>query len=142
VTGGEGAVSARGRGARRRSDTGRAGRAEAAGAAAGDCVFFAAGPPAQARSLLGAARLEIGHRRGLIDEAAWSFLWIVDPPMFEEDGEDGWTAVHHPFTAPLPEWADKFPVEPDKALADAYDLVLNGVEIAGGSLRIHRQAMQ
>ena len=62
--------------------------------------------------------------------------------MFEEDGKDGWTSVHHPFTAPLPEWADKFPVEPGNALADAYDLVLNGVEIGGGSLRIHRPAMQ
>ncbi len=120
---------------------GRAGRS-GGGAAPGDCVFFAAGPAAQARALLGAARVEIGHRLGLVDPAAWSFLWIVDPPMFEEDGEGGWTAVHHPFTAPLPEWADKFPVEPDKALADAYDLVLNGVEIGGGSLRIHRQAMQ
>jgi aspartyl-tRNA synthetase len=128
--------------ARHLSGTERAGLAEAAGAAAGDCVFFAAGPPAQARALLGAARLEIGHRLGLIDPDAWSFLWIVDPPMFEEDGEGHWTAVHHPFTAPLPEWADKFPVEPDKALADAYDLVLNGVEIGGGSLRIHRQVMQ
>jgi len=142
LIGADGAVSDSGPVARHLSDTERAGLAGAAGAAAGDCVFFAAGPPAQARALLGAARLEIGHRLGLIDEAAWSFLWIVDPPMFEEDGEDGWTAVHHPFTAPLPEWADKFPVEPDKALADAYDLVLNGVEIAGGSLRIHRQAMQ
>src|SRR5215472_15280983 len=142
LIGADGAVSESGPVVRHLSDTERAGLAEAAGAAAGDCVFFAAGPPAQARALLGAARLEIGQRLGLIDPAAWSFLWVVDPPMFEEDGKDGWTAVHHPFTAPLPEWADKFPVEPDKALADAYDLVLNGVEIAGGSLRIHRQAMQ
>src|SRR5690242_20256947 len=142
LIGPDGTVSDSGPVVRHLSDTERAGLAEAAGAAAGDCVFFAAGPPAQARALLGAARLEIGHRLGLIDEAAWSFLWIVDPPMFEEDGAGGWTAVHHPFTAPLPEWADKFPVEPDKALADAYDLVLNGVEIGGGSLRIHRQAMQ
>src|SRR5215469_1707527 len=95
----DGAVSDSGPVARHLSDTERAGLAAAAGAAAGDCVFFAAGPTAQARALLGAARLEIGHRLGLIDEAAWSFLWIVDPPMFEEDGEDGWTAVHHPFTA-------------------------------------------
>src|SRR5215469_4011512 len=142
LIGADGAVSDSGPVVKDPSTTERAGLADAAGAAAGDCVFFAAGPTAQARALLGAARLEIGHRLGLIDEAAWSFLWIVDPPMFEEDGEDGWTAVHHPFTAPLPEWADKFPVEPDKALADAYDLVLNGNEIAGGSLRIHRQAMQ
>jgi len=142
LIGPDGAVSDSGPVARHLSDTERAGLAEAAGAAPGDCVFFAAGPVAQARALLGAARLEIGHRLGLIDSAAWSFLWVVDPPMFEEDGEGCWTAVHHPFTAPLPEWADKFPVEPDKALADAYDLVLNGVEIGGGSLRIHRPAMQ
>jgi aspartyl-tRNA synthetase len=142
LIGPDGAVSDSGPVARHLSGTERAGLAGAAGAAPGDCVFFAAGPAAQARALLGAARLEIGHRLGLIDPAEWSFLWVVDPPMFEEDSQGGWTAVHHPFTAPLPEWADKFPVEPDKALADAYDLVLNGVEIGGGSLRINRPAMQ
>ena len=142
LIGPDGAVSDSGPVARHRSDTERAGLAEAAGAAPGDCVFFAAGPGAEARALLGAARLEVGQRLELIDDAAWSFLWVVDAPMFEEDGQGGLTAVHHPFTAPLPEWADKFPVEPDKALADAYDLVLNGVEIGGGSLRINRPAMQ
>ena len=142
LIGPDGAVSDSGPVARHLSDTERAGLAEAAGAAPGDCVFFAAGPVAEARALLGAARLEVGQRLELIDEAAWSFLWVVDAPMFEEDGQGGLTAVHHPFTAPLPEWADKFPVEPDKALADAYDLVLNGVEIGGGSLRINRPAMQ
>ena len=105
-------------------------------------MFFAAGPPQQTRSLLGAARLEIGHRLGLIDPDAWAFTWVVDAPMFEEDGQGGWTAVHHPFTAPLPEWADKFADEPGGALADAYDLVCNGNEIGGGSIRIHRPAMQ
>ena len=79
---------------------------------------------------------------GLIDPGAWSFTWVVDAPMFEEDGSGGWTAVHHPFTAPLPEWADKFADEPGGALADAYDLVCNGNEIGGGSIRIHRPAMQ
>jgi aspartyl-tRNA synthetase len=142
LIGPDGAVSDSGPVARHLSDAERAGLAGAAGAAPGDCVFFAAGPVAQAQALLGAARLEIGQRLGLIDQGAWSFLWVVDPPMFEEDGGGGWTPVHHPFTAPLPEWADKFPVEPDKALADAYDLVLNGVEIGGGSLRINRQVMQ
>ena len=92
--------------------------------------------------LLGAARLEIGQRCGLIDESAWSFLWVVDAPMFEEDGDGGWTSVHHPFTAPLPEWADKFTAEPGGALADAYDIVCNGYEIGGGSIRIHQSAMQ
>src|SRR6516162_2672111 len=138
----DGAVSDSGPVARHLSDTERAGLAGAVGAAPGDCVFFAAGPPAQARALLGAARLEIGQRLGLIDPDAWSFLWVVDAPMFEEDGDGGWTAVHHPFTAPLPEWADKFAAEPGGALADAYDMVLNGVEIGGGSLRIHSSPVQ
>jgi aspartyl-tRNA synthetase len=105
-------------------------------------VFFAAGPAMAARELLGAARLEIGRRGGLIDSSAWSFLWVVDAPMFEEDGSGGWTSVHHPFTAPLPEWADKFVAEPGGALADAYDIVCNGYEIGGGSIRIHKSAMQ
>ncbi len=114
----------------------------AAGAAPGDCVFFAAGATGTARALLGAARLEIGARCGLIDPDAWAFTWVVDAPMFEEDGAGGWSAVHHPFTSPLPEWADKFATEPGGALADAYDIVCNGTEIGGGSIRIHRPAMQ
>jgi len=108
----------------------------------GDCVFFAAGRPREARELLGAARLEIGQRCGLIDPSAWAFTWVVDAPMFEEDGTGGWTAVHHPFTAPLPEWTDKFTSEPAAALADAYDIVCNGTEIGGGSIRIHRPDVQ
>jgi len=124
------------------SEAERAGLAAAVGAAPGDCVFFAAGPAAAARELLGAARLEIGRRCGLIDSTAWSFLWVVDAPMFEEDGSGGWTSVHHPFTAPLPEWADKFVAEPGGALADAYDIVCNGYEIGGGSIRIHKSSMQ
>jgi len=124
------------------SDAERAGLAAAVGAKPGDCVFFAAGPAAASQELLGAARLEIGRRCELIDESAWSFLWVVDAPMFEEDGQGGWTSVHHPFTAPLPEWADKFTLEPGDALADAYDIVCNGYEIGGGSIRIHRSSMQ
>jgi aspartyl-tRNA synthetase len=119
-----------------------AGLAEAAGAAAGDAIFFAAGEPAEARALLGAVRLEVGRRCGLIDESRWSFLWVVDAPMFERDAEGGWTAVHHPFTAPAPEWADRFADDPEHALAQAYDIVCNGNEIGGGSIRIHRSAMQ
>ena len=124
------------------SDAERSGLAGATGAAPGDCVFFAAGPPSASRELLGAARLEIGRRCGLIDSSAWSFLWVVDAPMFEEDGSGGWTSVHHPFTAPLPEWTDKFVAEPGGALADAYDIVCNGYEIGGGSIRIHKSSMQ
>ena len=137
-----GAVSDSGPVAKHLSADERAGLAAAAGAQPGDCVFFAAGPPQQARSLLGAARLEIGQRLGLIDPDAWAFTWVVDAPMFEEDGAGGWTAVHHPFTAPLPEWAGKFADEPGGALADAYDMVCNGTEIGGGSIRIHRPDLQ
>ncbi|MFC7563830.1 amino acid--tRNA ligase-related protein [Actinomadura namibiensis] len=97
--------------------------------------------------MLGAARLEIGHRCGLIDESAWAFCWVVDAPVFEpvedEKGERiGWTAVHHPFTAPKPEFADTFVNDPGSALANAYDIVCNGNEIGGGSIRIHRAEMQ
>jgi aspartyl-tRNA synthetase len=139
-TGGQ--VSDSGPVARHLSEAERSGLGAATGAGPGDCVFFAAGPARSARELLGAARLEIGRRCGLIDPSAWAFTWVVDAPMFEEDGEGGWTAVHHPFTAPLPEWADKFTAEPAGALADAYDIVCNGTEIGGGSIRIHRPDMQ
>jgi aspartyl-tRNA synthetase len=138
----EGAVSDAGPVARNLSDTERAGLPAATGAGRGDAVFFAAGPANAARSLLGAARLEIGHRCGLIDPSAWAFTWVVDAPMFEELDGGSWTAVHHPFTAPLPQWADKFETEPAEALADAYDIVCNGTEIGGGSIRIHRPDMQ
>ncbi|GAA4183631.1 aspartate--tRNA ligase [Streptosporangium oxazolinicum] len=124
------------------SETEAAGLAAKVGAAPGDAIFFAAGAASASRDLLGAARLEIGRRCGLIDESAWNFLWIVDAPMFEEDGEGGWTAVHHPFTGPKPEWADTFQDHPGEALAYAYDMVCNGMEIGGGSIRIHRAEMQ
>lgn len=142
LVGPDGAVSDAGPVARHLSEDERAGLPAAAGAAPGDCVFFAAGTANEARALLGAARLEIGARCGLIDPDAWAFTWVVDAPMFEEDGEGGWTAVHHPFTSPLPEWADKFDGEPGGALANAYDIVCNGTEIGGGSIRIHRSDMQ
>jgi aspartyl-tRNA synthetase len=138
----EGQVSDSGPVAKHLSEAERAGLAAAAGAGPSDCVFFAAGPAGTARELLGAARLEIGRRCGLIDPRAWAFTWVVDAPMFEEDGAGGWTAVHHPFTSPLPEWADKFTSEPAGALADAYDIVCNGTEIGGGSIRIHQPDMQ
>jgi len=138
----DGCVSDAGPVAKNLSDHERAGLTAATGAAPADAVFFAAGAASAARTLLGAARLEIGARCGLIDSSAWAFTWVVDAPMFEEDGAGGWTAVHHPFTAPLPEWADKFTAEPGGALADAYDIVCNGTEIGGGSIRIHRPAIQ
>ena len=123
------------------------GLAAAVGASVGDAVFFGAGHPDDARALLGAARLEIGRRCGLIDSSAWAFTWVLDAPMFEAVRDDagaqtGWTAVHHPFTSPAPEWADRFQDEPGEALAIAYDIVVNGVELGGGSIRIHRAEMQ
>ena len=129
------------------SDQEKAGLAEKVGAAPGDAIFFAAGKPHQMRELLGAARLEIGRRCGLIDESAWAFCWVVDAPVFEpaedEKGEQiGWTSVHHPFTAPKREYWLDFQDRPAEALADAYDLVCNGNEIGGGSIRIHRAEMQ
>jgi len=132
------------------SEAERDGLAKAAGAAPGDCVFFAAGPAAAARALLGAARLEIGRRCGLIDESAWSFVWVVDAPLFEPAGTAGevavgsgaWTALHHAFTAPKAEWLDRFDQDPANALSYAYDIVCNGHEIGGGSIRIHRADVQ
>jgi aspartyl-tRNA synthetase len=142
LIGTDGSASDAGPVARHLSAAERSGLAAATGAGPGDCIFFAAGAAGAARALLGAARLEIGQRCGLIDRSAWAFTWVVDAPMFEDDGDGGWTAVHHPFTAPLPEWADKFDTEPGGALADAYDIVCNGTEIGGGSIRIHRPDMQ
>lgn len=128
------------------SESERAGIAEQVGAKNGDAIFFAAGDQISSLNLLGAVRLEIGKRCDLIDEAAWNFLWVVDAPMFEQidsaDSNSGWTAVHHPFTGPKPEFAESFDKDPASALAYAYDIVLNGNEIGGGSIRIHDRKMQ
>jgi len=124
------------------SDAELAGLAGHVAAAPGDAVFFAAGERRVSLELLGAARLEIGRRCGLIDESLWKFLWVVDAPMFEQTGDGGWTAVHHPFTSPKPEYAETFHDAPGEALAYAYDIVVNGSEIGGGSIRIHRGEMQ
>jgi aspartyl-tRNA synthetase len=124
------------------SDEERAGLASHLGAKPGDCAFFGAGSKSSTQQLLGAVRQEVGERCGLIDESQWSFLWIVDAPMFEKTDEGGWTAVHHPFTSPNSEWVDRFEEAPDKALAWAYDIVCNGNEIGGGSIRIHRSDVQ
>ena len=128
------------------SDEERDGLIAAVGAKPGDCVFFAAGKASDARALLGAARIEVARRLELIDESAWSFLWVIDAPMFEEteaeDGTKGWTAVHHPFTSPNEEWRDRFEESPGEALAWAYDIVCNGNEIGGGSIRIHQGDVQ
>jgi aspartyl-tRNA synthetase len=135
------------------SDAERAGLVAHVGAKPGDCIFFAAGAASSARSLLGAVRLEIGRRLELIDDAAWRFVWVVDAPLFEPASEavahgdvavgaGAWTAVHHAFTSPKPESMDNFDTDPGSALAYAYDIVCNGNEIGGGSIRIHRRDVQ
>ncbi len=133
------------------TDAEKAGLAAHVGAQPGDCIFFAAGAVKSSRALLGAARLEIGRRGGLIDESAWRFLWVVDAPLFEPTGDataagdvavgsGAWTAVHHAFTSPQD--LDTFDSDPGNALAWAYDIVCNGNEIGGGSIRIHRDDIQ
>jgi aspartyl-tRNA synthetase len=135
------------------SEEERAGIAAHVGANPGDCIFFAAGPVKSSRALLGATRLEVARRCGLVDESAWSFLWVVDAPLFEPTadataggdvalGYSAWTAVHHAFTSPKPESLDTFDTDPGSALAYAYDIVCNGNEIGGGSIRIHREDVQ
>lgn len=131
----------------------RTGLADHVGAKPGDCIFFSAGPVKSSRALLGAARVEIANRLGLIDPDAWAFVWVVDPPLFEPVdeataagevavGSGAWTAVHHAFTAPKPEWEDRIESDTGSVLADAYDIVCNGHEIGGGSVRIHRRDIQ
>ena len=112
------------------------------GAKPGDAIFFAAGEEAQSQNLLGAVRLEIGVKKNLIKDGEWKFLWVVDAPMFEKLDDGGWTAVHHPFTGPKPEFEKSFDSDPESALAYAYDIVLNGSEIGGGSIRIHKSEIQ
>ncbi len=135
------------------SEAERDGLAAHVGAAPGDCVFFSAGPAKSSRALLGAARVEIARRLDLIDPDAWAFTWVVDPPLFEPAdeaaahgdvavGSGAWTAVHHAFTAPKPEFLDSVGTDPGIVLADAYDIVCNGNEIGGGSIRIHRRDLQ
>ena len=135
------------------TDSERTGLAAAAGAEPGDCIFFAAGDVDASRALLGAARLEIGRRCGLIDDDVWSFVWVVDAPLFKPSaearaegdvalGRSAWTAVHHAFTSPKPECLKTFDTDPGSALAYAYDIVCNGNEIGGGSIRIHRADVQ
>ena len=135
------------------SDAERDGLAAHVGASPGDCVFFSAGPAKSSRALLGAVRIEVAKRLDLIDPNAWAFTWVVDPPLFEPAdeatahgdvavGSGAWTAVHHAFTAPKPDFEDSIESDPGAALADAYDVVCNGNEIGGGSIRIHRRDVQ
>ncbi len=135
------------------TDAERAGLAAHVGANPGDCIFFAAGTAKGARALLGATRIEIAKRLDLIDPNAWAFTWVVDWPMFESAeeatasgdvavGSGAWTAMHHAFTSPKPESEATFDSDPGSALSNAYDIVCNGNEIGGGSIRIHRGDVQ
>lgn len=135
------------------TETEREGIAAHVGANPGDCIFFAAGDTRSSRALLGAARNEIAQKLGLIKDGDWSFVWVVDAPLFEPAeaavadgdvalGDSKWTAVHHAFTSPKPEWIDSFDENPGEATAYAYDLVCNGNEIGGGSIRIHNKDLQ
>lgn len=135
------------------SETELAAIPERTGAKPGDCIFFAAGGRTASQNLLGAARQEIGRRCDLIDESAWSLLWVVDAPMFKSAkeavsegdvalGDSAWTAVHHAFTSPKPESLETFDTDPGSALSYGYDIVANGNEIGGGSIRIHRRDVQ
>lgn len=123
------------------------------GAKPGDAIFFAAGDTKSSRALLGAARGEIARKLDLIKEGDWAFTWVVDAPLFEPAadatasgdvalGNSKWTAVHHAFTSPKPEWKDSFDENPGEATAYAYDIVCNGNEIGGGSIRIHERDVQ
>src|SRR4030095_4901419 len=120
----------------------RAGLVEAVGAKPGDCVFCAAGARRSSQELLGAARNEIAKRLELIEPGTWSFLFVVDFPMFEQTESGDWTFMHHPFTSPTPEFRESFAENKAEALSDAYDMVINGNEVMSGSVRIHDAGLQ
>ena len=113
------------------------------GAEDGDILFFGADRAKVVNDALGALRLKIGHEKGYLDGRAWAPLWVVDFPMFEfNEDEHRWDALHHPFTAPKDGHEDYLATNPGAALSKAYDMVLNGWEVGGGSVRIHKEAVQ
>ena len=119
---------------------------ERTGAVDGDLIFFGADKASVVEAALGALRIEVGHRMGMVEDA-WRPLWVVDFPMFEHDErENRWQSLHHPFTAPnatsIEQWQAQLEDDPGKVLSRAYDMVLNGSEVGGGSIRIHDSAMQ
>lgn len=116
---------------------------ERTGAQSGDLIFFGADKAKVVNDALGALRVKLGHEKGFVTGEAWTPVWVVDFPMFEYDEEDKrWTACHHPFTSPKDEHLDLLESDPGACLAKAYDLALNGWEIGGGSVRIHRADIQ
>ncbi len=125
-----------------------AGILAACDAGVGDTVLMAAGPTTATRELMGALRVALADALGLVPAGEWRFLWVVEPPMFDPETDragrptGGWTPNHHPFTSPAPEWLDRFEQDPGAATARGYDLVLNGVELGSGSIRIHDAEVQ
>ncbi len=135
------------------SDAEKAAIVPAADAKPGDAIFFAAGEREPSQELLGAARVEIAHRCDLIEPGSWAFCWVVDAPLFKSAaaataggdvavGGGRWTAMHHAFTSPKPESMETFDMDPASALSFSYDFICNGVEVGGGSIRIHRRDVQ
>ena len=115
----------------------------ALGPAPGETLLFAADTRETASRVLGHLRLHLGRELGLIDDSTFTFLWVTDFPMFEwDEDEERWTAVHHPFTRPTDEWREAFDDDPRNALAYAYDIIVNGNELGGGSFRIHEPDVQ
>jgi aspartyl-tRNA synthetase len=125
------------------SEAERAGLRQATGAGPGDLVLVVADRTQLAQTVLGELRTRLAAERGLVPAGRWEFLWVTDFPMFEWDPDAArWDAIHHPFTAPATKWEETFPDTPGEATARAYDLVLNGLELGGGSIRIHRADLQ
>jgi aspartyl-tRNA synthetase len=109
----------------------------------GDALFFGAGRTRPTRELMGALRVALAHERGLVPDDRWAFVWITDWPLFERSEEGArWEAVHHPFTAPVASDLERLEEAPGQVRARAYDLALNGTELGGGSIRIHRRDVQ
>jgi aspartyl-tRNA synthetase len=125
------------------TDQARAAVNQAAGAQNGDVLLFCADKPKTANTCMGAVRLHIGDKLGAIRHGEWRFMWLTDPPLFEQPDDNGpLVSAHHPFTSPRPEDEAHLESEPARVMARAYDLVLNGVEVGGGSIRIHRSDLQ
>jgi aspartyl-tRNA synthetase len=115
----------------------------AADAKPGDAIFFGAGDTRATQELMGAVRVAMAADRGLIPEGLWNFVWVTEWPLFEWNAdEQRWDATHHPFTAPSLQWQDRVEDAPGEATSRAYDLALNGTELGGGSIRIHRRDVQ
>ncbi|MCI1832721.1 MAG: aspartate--tRNA ligase [Bifidobacterium sp.] len=130
----------------------RSGLKAAVGADEGDAVFFAAGSRESSQLLLGSVRVELARRAGLLHDDDFAFTWVVDFPLFKRTddpddddvavGHSSWTSMHHPFTMPSRDWMDRFDKDPEHAMSDSYDIVCNGEEMGGGSVRIHRDDIQ